>query len=1269
MIPTTITPDHVVAALHEIDASSVPAPRQSMDYDLVHDGKRYPPKYVISVAAQRASGVELPSTDFNSIESNALLTKLGFTIERRKKAAPLGPDSDAEAVRAVFERLVQDEAVRQLCEKIFADTIEQAHAVGAARWEITLHRNFIRLNGGRVILFDVEPRTTFVGIDPAAVDSAVKARLDEVGEAQGPFQVLPGLPWYKVPHAALLELWPGLSEGFRQFVAKATLTARQSVWARSHAPAVVEYLSGAVGRDLPQPVYGDLKRGEQADERRIYWVNQGRSFEVERAGYLFARKKDEGGRTLAHRARLANLAPGDVIVHYAGGAVRAVSRVLERATDWRRPEDADGEGWRVNVDLWDLPAPVDLSTAFGADSARLAAASDPERGPFDKNGKPKQGYLWDFTEDGLAAVREASPDKDSWPDWTTGTRSRFWMFHANPALYDVRAASRSLPELTWRVRQHRNEIRVGDTVFLWEAGAQGGIVAVATVLTEPAVMPSDPADEPFRRPGLESDEDEVMVRLSIERVLDPIIEVGDLRADPSLVSLPVFSSPQRTNSAVSPAQGTLLLSWIEGKRPPRIVKIAPGDKAEFWSECLEGGYVCVGWDDVGDLRQYADWTAFRKAFGATCELGKVKGHVTQKAQELWTLTRLRPGDKIVANRGLSRVLGVGTVREPGYVWNASRATFKHTVLVDWDVSVACDIPPHRHWGVTTVDKVPPGVVALVLPELAEEEAAAGAAMIPTRDKKKSRPSSPPPAETPFASLARSLQSRLWFSTEIIAHYVLALQAKRFVILTGVSGTGKTQLALAVAKHFQPRTKRVKVAPPPAGAATKRITPSMAQYHRMVLPSVIAMDLRLGGLQGTGSSTVEVDYPGGSQELSCYRHVRSSNNSVHHLSVKGGFAGWIQSLSIGDEIYLELLDSGETERDRLRFTLPAREEEVFTAKNYEVIAVRPDWTDGRGLLGFYNPLTRRYSTTPFLRLLLEADAEVRRAAEEKRPPHPYFAILDEMNLARVEQYFSDFLSALESGEPIVLHDDRQLEDGEVEDEEDEDATPVPRCLNIPPNLFFTGTVNVDETTHMFSPKVLDRAFVIEFNEVDLERYGTRDTDEEAEEASPLTLAGWQGFRAFSPVSGDDWDALAAVAGGDARRRLAELHGILARDNRHFGYRVANEIGRFIKLVEEQCADPEEGVQVALDLAVLSKVLPKLHGTQQELEDTLAQLFRFAVGSGRPGTVDAWGPAEGILARNNKTEGEDDEDAWLPRTSLKLWRMLRRLRAQGFTSFIE
>ena len=172
-------------------------------------------------------------------------------------------------------------------------------------------------------------------------------------------------------------------------------------------------------------------------------------------------------------------------------------------------------------------------------------------------------------------------------------------------------------------------------------------------------------------------------------------------------------------------------------------------------------------------------------------------------------------------------------------------------------------------------------------------------------------------------------------------------------------------------------------------------------------------------------------------------------------------------------------------DGLRFELPQKTQTHEESRDtYVKVAVRPDWTDNRGLLGYYNPITEQYHSTPCLQLLLEANKENKAAIVEKRVPHPYFLVLDEMNFARVEHYFSDFLSCLRSGEPLHLHDRLILEGNE-----EGAGLPVPRALSIPPNLFFTGTVNVDETTSMFSPKVIDRAFTLEFNTVDLNGYGS------------------------------------------------------------------------------------------------------------------------------------------------------------------------------------
>ena len=333
-------------------------------------------------------------------------------------------------------------------------------------------------------------------------------------------------------------------------------------------------------------------------------------------------------------------------------------------------------------------------------------------------------------------------------------------------------------------------------------------------------------------------------------------------------------------------------------------------------------------------------------------------------------------------------------------------------------------------------------------------------------------------------------------------------------------------------------------------------------------------------------------------------------------------------------------------------------------------MRPDWTDNRGLLGYFNPVLEQYVATDLLKLLLRADAECKRARKEDRAPEPYFVILDEMNLARVEHYFSDFLSSLESGEPLHLHDDDGVASGEKSD-----AGAIPKHLAVPANVYFTGTVNVDETTYMFSPKVLDRAFTLELNLVDLEAFGaTRLAGETGADGGLGRVKLPHPFHTGRPPTSEDWEAFGALEQGRLRRSVLDLHGILAEDNRHFGYRVANEIARFLVLADGQGPDDEGHREAALDLAILLKVLPKLHGTQQELEGLLGRLFEFAV-TGEP---PADGAGRAMMDRDWEVRGDrleftgDDEDAvapLLPRSAAKLWRMQRRLSRQGFTSFIE
>ena len=298
------------------------------------------------------------------------------------------------------------------------------------------------------------------------------------------------------------------------------------------------------------------------------------------------------------------------------------------------------------------------------------------------------------------------------------------------------------------------------------------------------------------------------------------------------------------------------------------------------------------------------------------------------------------------------------------------------------------------------------------------------------------------------------------------------------------------------------------------------------------------------------------------------------------------------------------------------------------KRIAFVPVKPDWMDNKGLLGYYNLLDEKYHVTPVLRLLLAA---------KDHPDKPYFIILDEMNLAKVEQYFSDFLSIMESrtldkpeGEALHLHSvgNVQAQDGKGD---------VPQSFHIPANVYFTGTVNIDESTYMFSSKVLDRANVIEFNDVNLADYenGSYSSGSFVLKDADVrkTLLSGETFTSKTDYLG------ALNISRDVHSYLDELLNILRPYHLHFGYRVINEIAHFIRNAHELIQN--FNLDEVMDIQILQKILPKFHGTQGKLEKPLNELFDFC----------------------------NAEDTRFPRSAQKLERMIQNLSVQGYTSFIE
>jgi 5-methylcytosine-specific restriction protein B len=256
-------------------------------------------------------------------------------------------------------------------------------------------------------------------------------------------------------------------------------------------------------------------------------------------------------------------------------------------------------------------------------------------------------------------------------------------------------------------------------------------------------------------------------------------------------------------------------------------------------------------------------------------------------------------------------------------------------------------------------------------------------------------------------------------------------------------------------------------------------------------------------------------------------------------------------------------------------------------------------------------------------------------------HPYLLLLDEMNLAHVERYFADALSGMESGSE-VLPNLVKGEDGVWREKAD-----GPSRLMFPSNLLVVGTVNIDETTYMFSPKVLDRANTMEF------RVGSEDLVASAEPIGVVESGSDELVEVFLEAAtsvGGDW------AGRDQMAAwLRELHELLAAEDREFGHRVFFEALRFGGLLAEA---GESDPMVALDLQVMQKVLPRVHGSIRQVGSTLEQLG-------------AWcfhGPGVPLPESFNPVEPPEGEPR-LPVSFDKITRMTRRLRANHFVSYAE
>lgn len=304
--------------------------------------------------------------------------------------------------------------------------------------------------------------------------------------------------------------------------------------------------------------------------------------------------------------------------------------------------------------------------------------------------------------------------------------------------------------------------------------------------------------------------------------------------------------------------------------------------------------------------------------------------------------------------------------------------------------------------------------------------------------------------------------------------------------------------------------------------------------------------------------------------------------------------------------------------------------------FRIIPVGADWTNREPLLGYPNGLNPKEYITPdsgALNLIIEA-------SKIENANKPYFLILDEMNLSHVERYFADFLSVMESDDKINLYSGTARKDL--------DGNDIPNEIFWSKNLFIIGTVNIDETTYMFSPKVLDRANTIEFRVDEANIKSFFDLPGKID-LSVLESKGASMAKNFLEISADN----SIEKDDEYSEILVKFFNELKKVGAEFGYRTAVEMLLLIKKLNVIVTISKNE---SIDIAVMQKLLPKLHGSRSKISKVLDALILLCVKDGQTFSI---AKSDEIL----------DENINYPIAFEKLVRMYKNALDNGFTSYAE
>lgn len=427
------------------------------------------------------------------------------------------------------------------------------------------------------------------------------------------------------------------------------------------------------------------------------------------------------------------------------------------------------------------------------------------------------------------------------------------------------------------------------------------------------------------------------------------------------------------------------------------------------------------------------------------------------------------------------------------------------------------------------------------------------------------------------------------NTKKIANsYVSSLLAKPFVILAGNSGTGKTRIANKLSEFYD-----VKI-------------PDYNKSLKELFNFILENNYDMNGVKLKSVSDTAVEVYNTKNKYICIsfgiiqeyvdwysEHGISGNPVRSDMQEHGNYDG--QSYS-WDTTHIEKI---------AKFLCDYQNKEirgVYTS-NHLFIPVGADWTDNTKILGYYNPLADngagKYEKTDVFKFIERAGAN---------PEIPFFLILDEMNLSHVERYFSDFLSKME-----LLDYTKPAEKVYF------DITGYGK-LELPKNLFITGTVNIDETTYMFSPKVLDRANVIEFKlDMDdvLDNLLDASNDEDEKIADPGVVEGF--MQLANDIRSGKFKTEVQPVLEEMKPILESFYKELEKCGFEFAYRTVKEIRLYATAAYKTAEGKKPTATEIADVQISQKILPKIHGNKKQIGNLLDELEKLCEEKSLPNSL--------------------------------------------------